>query len=174
MLNLVNNAKTNNNTLLGVVKSNKTHEFLSPLRDENYIEKLTEGRKELLYTDLPENSEENQRFIKVGKSYLARLHEHALKWFRVDVGYSPKDIKQIFSDLAHYSCSQELLGYPLPLIDAHQGCITIHKIKDDYISLLIKIAKKVGISTEVLLNGITNFEGRAEGDFHSLLDSYTL
>ncbi|OLS26555.1 MAG: hypothetical protein HeimC3_08740 [Candidatus Heimdallarchaeota archaeon LC_3] len=175
MNELLVTSQKNENSLVGIVKSNKTHRFLSPETDEVFIERITSKQQQLLYTDLPEESDqENPRYYKIGNSYLARLHSNALKWFRIDVGYSPNGLKSIFSDLANYCSSQELLGYPLPLIDAHQGCISIHKLKEDYFQIMIKVAKKIGFSTNDLIYGFTNFEGRPEGDFHAILDNFTV
>ena len=102
------------------------------------------------------------------------MHPKAHKWFRIDIADSKINEKKIFSEIAGYSFSQELLGYPLPLIDAHQGCLSVHKMKEDYLNILVQVAKKIGITFDELVNGFTNFEGRSEGDVHTLLDKITL
>jgi hypothetical protein len=175
MNDLLDSVQRNDCNLVGVVKSNKTHRFSSLERDETFLARITSQKKDLLYTELPEDTNQlNPKYYKIGPSYLVKLHPNANKWFRIDIGSSTDNFEKVLSDLASYSCTQELLGYPLPLIDAHQGCISIHKMKDDYLQLLINVAKQLGVTTEELVNGFTNFEGRAESDFHTLLDKITV
>ena len=106
-------SQKNDNILVGVVKSNKTHRFLSPETDEVFIERMTSYKQELLFTELPEKPDQGiPRYYKIGKSYLAHLHVNGLKWFRIDIGFTPFHLKKTFSQISKYCHSQELLGYP--------------------------------------------------------------
>ncbi|MHA1984955.1 MAG: DNA double-strand break repair nuclease NurA, partial [Candidatus Hodarchaeales archaeon] len=134
MNDLSDSVQRNDCNLVGIVKSNKTHRFSSLERDETFLARITSQKKDLLYTELPEDPNHlNPKYYRIGSSYLVKLHPNANKWFRIDIGNSTGNFEKVLSDLASYSCTQELLGYPLPLIDAHQGCISIHKMKDDYL-----------------------------------------
>ncbi|MFX0016460.1 MAG: DNA double-strand break repair nuclease NurA [Promethearchaeota archaeon] len=163
----------NNNTLIGVSKRNTTKRLNSNLTDEALVKQLTKNDPRMLYTEIKEVPVGKQVFPPLGKTFLAKLHPHPIKTFRVDaVLHENRPIKTILSHLAYYSKVDSCPGYPFPLVDAHNIAALLRRVPDMYNHELIEAATILGFEEELLQYLLIN-EKMERDPFHRHLDDIT-
>lgn len=155
--------------LVGVSKDSTTHAFGHPLTDEE----LLRGNDGMAFVRVPESFEKKQRGLLHGDVHFARLHPHAPKWFRVDLGTFKEEPVWAFSQLAGYCSSPLCLGYPRPLFEAHRFAVTVRQMRQMYEDAVLKEGLSLGLPLDVLLDGLTSMEGDRHGAFHEYLDKVT-
>ncbi len=166
------NCKANDILFAGISKSTTLRYFEHALTDDYYLKRFFD-KKYANLTYIPvskDHFKKQQRYDVWGDVYIAKLHESATKWFRVDVGVDRGNVDSLFSILALYSKVHLLPGYPISLIEAHKLAKSVRDLKTTYELEIIDYLKEIGISPEELIAGEVDVEGREYGSFHELLD----
>ncbi|MBN2155817.1 MAG: hypothetical protein JW776_07220 [Candidatus Lokiarchaeota archaeon] len=169
---ILKNCRENAIQFGGISKSTQMRFFKNIFTDDYFLTRFYNRRfPQPSYIPISENYFKTQtRYDVWGKVYLAKLHEAAPKWFRVDIGYDAENTQALFSALGAYSKYHLLPGYPIPLIEAHKLAKSVRDLKGLYEGELIDYLKQIGISPEEFITGEVDFEGREYGSFHDLLD----
>ncbi|MCK4780845.1 MAG: hypothetical protein KAT57_11675 [Candidatus Lokiarchaeota archaeon] len=171
--NIILNCRTNNNMLAGISKSSTTHFFASNYTDDYFLKKYYDEKyQDLTYIQVPEESIKKQTKFDIWSlgTYFSKLHKKTLKWFRIDIGHDNGDINKLFSSLAAYSKVQLMPGYPVGLIEAHKVAKSVRDLKKTYETELIEPLKVFGLTSQDILHGIVDVNGRELYSFHEMLD----
>ena len=169
---IINNCTDNNILFAGISKSTSTHYFGKVYTDDYYLkrfyDKVYPGS---VFIEIPDSSIDKQtKFDVWGKIHFAKLHENAIKWFRVDIGNDGGDKQKLFSSIAAYSQVQLMPGYPISLIESHKIAKSVRDFKTSYESELLQSLIGLGLKPEDIMDGAVDFEGHQYNSFHSLLD----
>jgi hypothetical protein len=159
--------KDNNHVLVGISKESNIPVSSSSFIHEDYLNKITRSLEGLHYFRAPDRP--STKFRQIGSVFYARLHEKAVKWFRIDIAF-PKNVETILGNLADYARTNFIPGYPYPLVDAHELAVSLRQVPEIYEQLFIKKASEMDFNPISLFNGFTNMDGRHAGAFHELLD----
>lgn len=171
---VITNCRANNILFGGLSKSTSSHFFNSFYTDDYYLKKRydeqyqTPTRIPLPRKRLEERTQPN--FILHGEVNFVKLHEHATKWFRLDIGNDNGDANTFCGHLAAYSKYHLLPGYPFGLIEAHKVAKSVRDFKQAYEMELIDTLKDLGLNAVDLLDGSVDLEGSEINSFHGLLD----
>jgi hypothetical protein len=106
----------------------------------------------------------------LGDVYFAKLHPHAGKWFRIDVGTFKNEPDFVFSHLAHYCKSSLCLGYIYPLLEAHRFVVTVRHFHSLYEDMILDMAGEYNLPIQEVIGALTHIEGERKGAFHEYLD----
>ncbi len=169
---IIENCKTNDILFAGISKSTNMRTFEHALTDDYYLKRFYDKKYSNL-THIPiskDHFKAQKRFDVWGDVHLAKLHESATKWFRVDVGSDRGDTNLFFSSLAAYSKVHLLPGYPVSLLEAHKLAKSVRDLKTTYELEIIDYLKEIGVTPEELISGEVDVEGREYGSFHEILD----
>ncbi|MFW9996354.1 MAG: DNA double-strand break repair nuclease NurA [Candidatus Odinarchaeota archaeon] len=159
--------KNKDHVLVGISKESNIPVSSSSFIHEDYLHKVTKNLPGLHYFKAPDRP--STKFRQIGQVFYARLHERAIKWFRIDIAF-PEDVEKILGHLADYARTNIIPGYPYPLVDAHELAVSLRQIPEIYERMFVEIASKMDFKPFSLLNGFTNMDGRHAGAFHELLD----
>jgi len=169
---IIKNCKTNGILFAGISKSSALRSFKHALTDDYFLNRFYNSTFTNL-THIPISKDyfaTQQKYDVWGEVHLSKLHESAIKWFRVDVGYDGGDINTFFSSLAAYSQAHLLPGYPISLIEAHKLAKSVRDLKTTYELEIMDYLREIGVSPEEIIAGEVDYEGREFGSFHEILD----
>jgi len=169
---IVENCKANDILFAGISKSTNMRSFEHALTDDYYLKRFYD-KKYTNPTHIPISKDHFRKQTKYdvwGDVHLAKLHESATKWFRIDVGVDRGDTDGLFSGLAAYSKVHLLPGYPISLIEAHKLAKSVRDLKTTYELEIIDYLKEIGVSPEEIISGGVDVEGNEHNSFHGLLD----
>ncbi|MFX0087686.1 MAG: DNA double-strand break repair nuclease NurA [Candidatus Hodarchaeota archaeon] len=164
----------NQNTLIGVSKRNTTRRLRSNLTDEAVVKRLTQNDPRMVYTEVRDIPKGKQVYPPLGLTFLAKLHTKPVKTFRVDiVPQKEEKIRTIFSYLANYSIVDSFLGYPFPLVDAHNIAALLRRVPEMYNHELVDAGTGLGIEEEEIFKYLISHENIERDPFHRHLDEVT-
>lgn len=170
--NILLNCRMNDNLLAGISKSTSTHLLGNVYTDDFFLKKYYNNEfPDLTYVYIPKEIIEAQtKFDVWGDVHFAKLHKDAVKWFRVDIDHNITDKDKLFSSIAAYSMAHLLPGYPIGLMETHKLAKSVRDLKEFYEIELLRELKKLGLSSEDILDGAVDMNGREFNSFHEILD----
>lgn len=164
----------NENVLIGISKRNTTRRLKSNLTDEALVKQLTKNDSRMLYTEIRDIPKGKQVYPPLGQTFLAKLHPQPIKSFRVDiVPHGELQLETLFSHLAYYSMVDTVLGYPFPLVDAHNIAALLRRVPDMFNHELVEAGTEIGIDEEDLFQYLITHEKMERDPFHRHLDEIT-
>ncbi|MHA1450295.1 MAG: hypothetical protein ACTSP4_12835 [Candidatus Hodarchaeales archaeon] len=165
---LIDVCDANNHILVGVSKESSIPVPVKFNIHEDLLNSYTRHLKGNLYIKVPPPSKET-KFLQYGDVYFARLHEAAVKWFRIDI-YSGCNHEKVLGYLSDYARTKIIPGYPYPLIDAHDVAVGLRQFPEFYENLFIEKANESNFDISAVVKGFTRTDGQHAGAFHELLD----
>jgi hypothetical protein len=169
---LVEICEKNGHLLVGVSKDSQLHAFGHNLTDEDLLKSAEKTLEDgaLAFIRAPEKFEKRQKGFLYGDVYYCRFHPRSGKWFRVDLGTMKEEPEKAFGQVAPYCRSLLAVGYPLPLVEAHRMAVTVRHLRGAYQETVMKLAVRMGMNPRLVLDGLTEIEGRKRSAFHEYLD----